>query len=75
MDYTLACLIAITRFMARCGRLHTIISDNGAYFVGAPREFKEFFNEWDQDALCERLAREQIIWKFNSPGSPHFDGI
>ena len=51
-----ACMMAITRFMARRGRPHTIISDNGTNFVGAAREFRECFNEWDRDAMCERLA-------------------
>ena len=53
----------------------TVISDNGTNFVGAAREFKECFKEWDRDAMCERLARGKIIWKFNPPGAPHLGGI
>ena len=70
-----ACMMAITRFMARRGKPHIIISDNGTNFVGAAREFRECFNEWDRDAVCERLANSRVIWKFNPPGAPHFGGI
>ena len=70
-----ACMTAVTRFMARRGRSHTVISDNGTNFVGAAREFTECFNEWDRDAMSERLERGQIIWNFNLPGTPHFGGI
>ena len=70
-----ACMMAITRFMARRGKPQTIISDNGTNFVGAAREFRECLNEWDRDALCKRLAISRVIWKFNPPGAPHFGGI
>ena len=70
-----ASLMTITRFMARRGKPHSIISDNGTNFVGAAREFKECFNQWAQDAICEQLVHGQIIWKFNLPGAPHFGGI
>ena len=70
-----ACMMAVTRFKARRGRPHTVISDNGTNFVAADREFTVCFNEWDRDAMSERLARGQIIWKFNPPGAPHFGGI
>ena len=69
------CMMAVTRFIARRGRPHTIISDNGGNFEGAAREFKECFNAWDRNALCERLASQRITWKFNPPGAPHFGGI
>ena len=70
-----ACMMAITRFMARRDKPHTVISDNGTNFVGAAREFKKCFSQWDQDGMCKRLARGQILWKFNPPGAPHFGGI
>ena len=70
-----ASMMAITRFMARRGKPHTIVSDNGTKFVGAARELKECFSKWDQDAVCGQLARGQILWKCNPPGAPHFGGI
>ena len=69
------CLMAVTWFMARRGRTLTVISDNGTNFVGAAREFKGCFNEWDGDAMCERLAREQIDWNVNPPGAPNFGNL
>ena len=72
---THACMMAVIRFMARRGRPHTIISDNGRNWVGAAREFKECFNQWEREVMCEQLARWQSIWKFNPPGDPHFGGI
>ena len=70
-----ACMMAITRFRARPGKPHTIISDNGTNFVGAARDFKECLSQWDQDAMCELLVRAQIIWKINPSGPAHFGGI
>ena len=73
--YIYVCMMAVNRFMARRGRPHTFISDNGTNFVGAAREFTECFNEWDPDAMCERPACGEIIWKLNPPGAPHFGGV
>ena len=67
--------MAITRFMARRGKPHTIINENGTQFVGAAWEFKECFSQCDRDAKCKRLARGQMIWKFKLPRAPHFGGI
>ena len=47
------CMTAITSFLARRGGPHTVNSDNGTTFVQAVREFKECFNEWDRNAMCE----------------------
>ena len=68
---TNACMMVITRFIARRGEPHTIISDKGTNFVGAAQEFTECFNEWDRDAISERLANG-FFWKINPPGAPLF---
>ena len=70
-----ACMMAITRFMARRGRPHMFISDNGTNFVGSAREFRELAIEWNQSAIHDQLAHQRIVWKFNPPGAPHFGGV
>ena len=39
-----ACMTAITRFMARRDKPHTVISDNGTDFVRAAQKLRECFN-------------------------------
>ena len=70
-----ACMMAIMPFMTRRGRLHTIISDNATNFVGSARKFKELAKDWNQTAIHDSLAHHRVIWKFNPPGAPHFDGV
>ena len=72
---TESCLAAVTRFIARRGYTSTISSDNGMNFVGAANELKPFMNEWDKAKIESDLAQKKIVWKFNPPGAPHFDGI
>ena len=46
-----ACMMAITRFMARRGKPRTIISDNGTNFAGAARELKKYAQLWVQELI------------------------
>ena len=69
-----SCMAAIRRFIARRGKPHTIMSDNGTNFVAAKKEIERYFNNEKQNALEESLHREGIIWKLNPPGAPHFGG-
>ena len=55
--YTDAGVMAIVIFMARRGKPHTIMSDNGTNLAVAVRDFRECFNKWERDAMCEQLAR------------------
>ena len=71
---TESCLAAVIRFIARRGYPNTLISDNGANFVGAANELKVFLNEWDKAKIESDLAQKKIVWKFNPPGAPHFGG-
>ena len=70
-----SCLQAISRFIARRGKPREIWSDNGTNFVGANREFREYINNWNQNCIEEQLSQDQIVWKFNPPGAPHFGGV
>ena len=72
---TFSCLLDITRFSARHGKPMTIINDNGTNFVGSARKLKEYINSWNQDQITSELAQMHIVWKFNPPGAPHFEGV
>ena len=69
------CLTAITRFFAQRGKPATILSDNGANFVGAAKELRDCINAWNQSDFENSLAQKDIKWKFNHPGAPQFEGI
>ena len=63
------------RFIARRGKPSTIISDNGRNFVGAEREFAEYFAVWNKEGIEEHLIQRGIRWKFNPPAAHHFGGV
>ena len=65
----------MTRFIARRGYPNTIISDSETNLVGAANELKAFMNEWEKAKIERDVSRKKIVWKFNSPGAPHFGGI
>ena len=69
-----SCLNAM-RFIARRGKISTIISDNGTNFVGAEREFTEYVAAWNKEGIEERLIQRGIRGKFNPPAAPHFGGV
>ena len=63
-----ACMMAITRFIARRGRPHKFISDKGTKFLGSARDFRELAMEWNQSVILDQLAHQRIVWKFNPAG-------
>lgn len=77
-DYTAeAFLAALRRFVSRRGLCRSLQSDCGTTFVGADSKLRALFsadsptNHW----IVNRLASEQIEWRFNPPSAPHFGGI
>ena len=70
---TQSCMNAISRFIARRGRPLKILSDNGTNFVGADNEFKAYADQLKK--LEEPMSLQEIVWKFNPPGAPHFGGV
>lgn len=62
-----AFLAAFRRFGARRGKCVTITSDQGTNFKGANHQLLDLAQEAAQK-LC-------ISWRFNAPGSPHFNGL
>lgn len=66
-------LMALRRFMARRGKPHELLSDQGTNFRGGERELREAFTALGPD-LQRQLAKQQIEFQFNPPNSPHFGG-
>ena len=68
-----AFLMALHRFIARRGKPFEILSDRGTNFRGGAAELQASFAALEVP-LQEQLARQQIEFRFNPPGSPHFGG-
>ncbi|XP_029054415.2 uncharacterized protein LOC114881732 [Osmia bicornis bicornis] len=69
----------LKRFIARRGRCHSIVSDNGTNFVGARNKLSELDNltrskEYNCQ-ISQFLSREHIEWSFIPPRAPHFGGL
>ena len=68
-----AFLRVFTRMIGRRGRPRLIISDNGTNFVGALRAMKDAVEgKYSVDVSKDNTG---IIWIFNPPGTPHFNGV
>ncbi|KAE8293634.1 hypothetical protein D5F01_LYC08746 [Larimichthys crocea] len=70
---TNAFLMALRRFIARRGKPHELLCDQGTNFRGGERELWRAFESL-QPELQAQLASQQIWFVFNPPGSPHFGG-
>ncbi|KAI4892801.1 hypothetical protein NFI96_002487 [Prochilodus magdalenae] len=68
-----AFLMALRRFIARRGKPHELLSDQGTNFRGGSLELKEAFNALTQ-AVQAHLASQQIQFRFNPPNAPNFGG-
>ncbi|XP_076661119.1 uncharacterized protein LOC143364992 [Halictus rubicundus] len=67
------------RFIARRGRCHCIVSDNGTNFIGARNELAELNilikDKKHNEKVANALNRESIEWRLIPPHSPHFGGL
>ncbi|XP_076382761.1 uncharacterized protein LOC143260621 [Megalopta genalis] len=67
------------RFIARQGRCHCIISDNGTNFIGARNELVELNilikDKQHNEKIANALSQESIEWRLIPPHSPHFGGL
>lgn len=62
-----AFIAAFRRFISRRGRVTHLYSDNGTTFVGANTQLIEM-----SKCAADHL---QIVWHFNPPAAPHFNGL
>ena len=68
-----AFLMALRRFIARRGKPHELLSDQGTNFRGGNSELQDAFKALTPE-LQAQLAGQQISFKFNPPNAPHFGG-
>ena len=71
-------ILALRRFIARCGSVRSIISDNGTNFVGADNELKKAFSEINHQQIQHFLANsgaDWLIWSRNAPAASHMGGV
>ncbi|XP_062390500.1 uncharacterized protein LOC134078526 [Sardina pilchardus] len=66
-------LMSLRRFVSRRGTPCELLSDQGTNFKSGQRELKEAFAAL-QPTLQSLLAKQQIKFRFNPPGAPHFGG-
>ena len=65
-------LNAVSRFIARRGRVQKFLSDNGTNLVGARKEMaKVFFSR----KVTDDCSTKGVEWEFNPPGASHFGGV
>ena len=72
---TSSCVMGVERFVSRRGTPATIWSDNGTNFIGAEKELREYFENWNTLNIAAELAHKGIKWRFNPPSAPHQGGI
>ena len=68
-------LAALSELIASRGQPKTKLSDNGTNFVGAAKEMEEKVTSWNQQEMKEKLTLGNLVWKFDPPRAPLFDGI
>lgn len=66
-------LMALRRFISRCGKPAELLSDQGTNFRGGDRELQEAFKAMHPSVQAQ-LAEHQIKFCFNPPSAPHFGG-
>lgn len=73
-----AFIASIRRFVARRGKVKNMYSDNGTNFRGASTML-DGLTESEAGAIerewLEEMTRNEIVWHFSPPGSPHFNGL
>lgn len=73
-----AFIAALRRFIARRGNVRKIYSDNATCFTKANKLLQELTeNEMEQfqSEIDTEFNKHGIIWHFNPPAAPHFNGL
>ncbi|KRZ82406.1 hypothetical protein T08_15514 [Trichinella sp. T8] len=67
-------LLALERFIQRCGKPQSIRSDQGTSFVKAAKEQDKSVKALAEELECQVQDKWRIHFKFNPPGAPHWGG-
>lgn len=74
-----AYIAALDRFISRRGVCQNIYSDCGTNFIGANRYhtgLSKFIKESESNnRLVDATVARSIVWHFNPPSAPHFNGL
>nr|XP_039258909.1 uncharacterized protein LOC120335473 [Styela clava] len=65
----------LRRFIARRGKMSTIICDNGSNFTAGNKVLKKEIQIWNSSKMGEFCRQSDIIFKFNPPTASHFGGF
>ena len=72
-DMSASCMLnAISRFIARRGRVTKFVSDQGTNLIGARKELAKCLGEHQ---VSEGMKARGIQWIFNPPGASHYGGV
>ena len=66
---TYSSLKPVIQFLPIRGKPSTVISNNGTNYVGAVWEFSVYVAAWNDEGIEEKLIKQGIKEKFNSPAA------
>ena len=68
-------LICFSRFLARRGTPHYVVSDNGSNFRATETELRQAVKSLEGGKITVMLSSQHIKWAFNPPHRPHHGGV
>jgi hypothetical protein len=65
-------MMAFTRFVDLRGLPRICYSDNGTNLVAGEQEISDALAGWNREILANKMANQDVEWRFSPPASPHF---
>ena len=67
-------MMAFSRFVDLRGLPRICYSDNGTNLVAGEQEIADALSGWNREILANKMANQDVEWRFSPPASPHFGG-
>ena len=67
-------MMAFSRFVDLRGLPRICYSDNGTNLVAGEQEIQDAMAGWNRELLANKMADQDVEWRFSPPASPHFGG-